>query len=83
MVLPQDNVLIDEHGTACLTDFVGTLHLTSSICGGMQFADPTLVQRVYSSQDNVFYPTKPCDVYSFGGLMLHVCMICFTAWLHV
>ncbi|KAG8213796.1 kinase-like domain-containing protein [Butyriboletus roseoflavus] len=78
--LHSDNVLIDEHGTACLTDFglslikdfVGTSYLKSSICGGVQFADPALVQRVYSPQDNVFYPTKPCDVYSFGGLMLHI-----------
>ncbi|KAH0827607.1 kinase-like domain-containing protein [Lanmaoa asiatica] len=78
--LHSDNVLIDEHGTACLTDFglslikdfVGTSYLKSSICGGVQFADPALVQRVYSSQGKVFYPTKPCDVYSFGGLMLHV-----------
>jgi len=74
--LHSDNVLIDDHGTACLTDFglsflsdfVGTSCLTSGICGGVQFADPVLVQRAAS----VVYPTKPCDVYSFGGVMLHV-----------
>lgn len=86
IALSQDNVLIDEDGTACLTDFglsvimdfVGTSYLKSSICGGVQFADPALAQRIECSQDTVFYPTKPCDVYSFGGLILHVCMIYFT-----
>ena len=81
IVLPQGNVLIDDQGTACLTDFglsvisdfVGTLYLNSGICGSVQFADPALVQRAENSQDSVFYPTKPCDVYSFGGVMLHVC----------
>ena len=84
-ILPQGNVLIDDHGTACLTDFglslindfVGTPYLGSGICGGVQFADPALVQRAESwtgsSQGTLFYPTKPCDVYSFGGVMLHVC----------
>ena len=83
--LPQGNVLIDDHGTACLTDFglsfksdfVGTSYLKSGICGGVQFADPALVHRAESwaegSQGTVFHPTKPCDVYSFGGVMLHVC----------
>ncbi|KAI9572061.1 kinase-like protein [Boletus coccyginus] len=78
--LHSDNVLVDDDGTACLTDFglslikdfVGTSYLKSSICGGVNFADPALVQGAYNSQDNVFYPTKPCDIYSFGGLMLHV-----------
>ena len=81
IVFPQGNVLIDNHGTACLTDFglsvisdfVGTSYLKSAICGGVQFADPALVQRAESSQSSVFYPTEPCDVYSFGGIMLHVC----------
>ena len=81
IVLPQNNVLIDDHGTACLTDFsismmsdfIGTSYLKSGICGGVQFTDPALVKRAESSQGDVFYPTKPCDVYSFGGIMLHVC----------
>ena len=79
-ILPQDNVLIDDQGTACLTDFglsfisdfVGSSYLKSNICGVVSFADPTLVERAYISQDNVCYPTKSCDIYSFGGLMLHV-----------
>ncbi|KAF8552531.1 hypothetical protein OG21DRAFT_114932 [Imleria badia] len=55
-----------------MSDFVGTSYLKSTICGIMNFADPALVERAYSSQDNVCHPTKLCDIYSFGGLMLHV-----------
>jgi len=45
--------------------------MKSSICGNVVFADPALVKRVFDSGD-LIYPTRPCDVYSFGGLMLHV-----------
>ncbi|KAF8441371.1 kinase-like domain-containing protein [Boletus edulis BED1] len=78
--LHSGNILIDDDGTACITDFglsfirdfLGTPYLKSGICGGVHFADPALVQRAYRSQDNMFYPTEPCDIYSFGGLMLHI-----------
>jgi len=77
--LHSGNILIDADGAACLTDFghsivddfVRTSYLKSSICGSVVFADPALVKRVYDSRD-IIYPTKACDVYSFGGLMLHV-----------
>ena len=82
IALSQDIVLIGADGAACITgfslsfasEFVGTSYLVSGICGSVQFSDPALVRRAYTSQDDVvYYPTKPCDIYSFGGVMLHVC----------
>ena len=82
IALPQDIVLIGADGTACITgftlsfasEFVGTSYLVSGVYGGLYFSDPDLVRRAYTSQDDVvYYPTKPCDIYSFGGVMLHVC----------
>ncbi|KAF9245050.1 kinase-like domain-containing protein [Melanogaster broomeanus] len=78
--LHSDNVLVDDNGRACLTDFglslivqefEGTSYLKSSVCGAIRFADPELVRRA-NADGNVVYPTKPSDIYSFGGLMLHV-----------
>ncbi|KIJ09636.1 hypothetical protein PAXINDRAFT_17269 [Paxillus involutus ATCC 200175] len=74
------NVLVDEHGRACLTDFglsviiqefPGTSYLKSGICGALRYADPALVRQVHA-EGRVVYPTKPSDVYSFGGLTLYV-----------
>ncbi|KAF9231205.1 kinase-like protein, partial [Melanogaster broomeanus] len=78
--LHSDNVLVDDDGRACLTDFglslivqefEGTSYLKSSVCGAIRFADPELVRRAHANS-NIVYPTKPSDIYSFGGLMLHV-----------
>ncbi|KIJ09096.1 hypothetical protein PAXINDRAFT_172637 [Paxillus involutus ATCC 200175] len=74
------NVLVDENGRACLTDFglsvilqdfPGTSYLKSGVCGALRYADPELVRRVHVDLQ-VVYPTKPSDVYSFGGLTLYV-----------
>jgi len=77
--LHSDNVLIDDDGTACLTDFglslfnefVHSSFLAFSVCGSMLFADPALIRQECDSRD-IFYPTQPCDIYSFGGVILHV-----------
>ncbi|KIJ08346.1 hypothetical protein PAXINDRAFT_172969 [Paxillus involutus ATCC 200175] len=78
--LHSGNVLIDDNGRACLTDFglsliirdfVGTSYLKSSVCGSVRYADPELVRQVHADA-GVVYPTKSSDVYSFGGLMLYV-----------
>ncbi|KAF8844767.1 kinase-like protein [Paxillus ammoniavirescens] len=78
--LHSGNVLVDENGRACLTDFglsliiqdfVGTSYLKSGVCGSLRYADPELVRQVYGD-GRMVYPTKPSDIYSFGGLMLYV-----------
>jgi len=78
--LHSDNVLVDDHGRARLTDFglwliiqdfMGTSYLKSTVCGAIRFADPELV-RQENADGSVVYPTKPSDIYSLGGLMLHV-----------
>ncbi|KAF8840483.1 kinase-like protein [Paxillus ammoniavirescens] len=75
------NVLVDENGRACLTDFglsvilqefPGTSYLKSSVCGALRYADPELVRQVLLAEGEVVYPRKPSDVYSFGGLVLYV-----------
>ncbi|KAF9231203.1 kinase-like domain-containing protein [Melanogaster broomeanus] len=76
----SENVLVDEEGRACLTDFglsliiqdfVGKSYLKSSVCGVVRFADPELVRQVHV-EGKMAHPTTPSDIYSFGGLMLHV-----------
>ncbi|KIJ19011.1 hypothetical protein PAXINDRAFT_166913 [Paxillus involutus ATCC 200175] len=77
----QGNVLVDENGRACLTDFglsvitqdfPGTSYLKSGVCGAVRYADPELVRQVHGD-GRVVYPTESYDVYSFGGLTLYVC----------
>ncbi|KIJ08350.1 hypothetical protein PAXINDRAFT_88972, partial [Paxillus involutus ATCC 200175] len=78
----QENVLVDDNGKACLTDFglsliiqdfVGTSYLKSNVCGAVRYTDPELVRKLETQVDgSVVHPTKPSDIYSFGGLMLHV-----------
>ncbi|KAF9222656.1 kinase-like protein [Gyrodon lividus] len=80
--LHSDNVLVDDNGRACLTDFglsliirdfVGTSYLKSSVCGAVRYADPELVRQANNEGNtSVVYPTEPSDMYSFGSLMLHV-----------
>ncbi|KIJ09640.1 hypothetical protein PAXINDRAFT_119873 [Paxillus involutus ATCC 200175] len=74
------NVLVDEDGGACLTDFglsvvlqdlPGTSYLKLSICEALRYADPELVRQVHVDSELV-YPTMHNDIYSFGGLMLYV-----------
>ncbi|KAF9222664.1 kinase-like protein [Gyrodon lividus] len=78
--LHSDNVLVDDNGRACLTDFglsliirdfVGTSYLKSSVCGAARYADPELVRQAHV-EGSVVYPTTPSDIFSFGGLMLFV-----------
>ncbi|KIJ09637.1 hypothetical protein PAXINDRAFT_17270 [Paxillus involutus ATCC 200175] len=78
--LHSGNVLVDEKGRACLTDFglsmiiqdfPGTSYLKSGVCGAIRYADPELVRQVHVDR-KVVHPTNPSDVYSFGGLMLYV-----------
>ncbi|KIK77318.1 hypothetical protein PAXRUDRAFT_835029 [Paxillus rubicundulus Ve08.2h10] len=82
--LHSGNVLVDDNGRACLTDFglsvilqdfPGTSYLKSSVCGALRYADPDLVRQVQAEparEGKVVYPTKPSDIYSFGGLTLSV-----------
>ncbi|KIJ19014.1 hypothetical protein PAXINDRAFT_97096 [Paxillus involutus ATCC 200175] len=77
--LHSGNVLVDYNGRACFTDFglsliqdfVGTSYLKSGVCGALRYADPELVQQVHA-EGKMVYPTKPSDIYSFGGLTLYV-----------
>ncbi|KAF8839499.1 kinase-like protein [Paxillus ammoniavirescens] len=74
------NILVDENGRACLTDFglseitqdfPGTSYLKSGVCAALRYADPDLVRQVHAD-GKVVYPTKRSDAYSFGGLTLYV-----------
>ncbi|KAF8840484.1 kinase-like protein [Paxillus ammoniavirescens] len=74
------NVLVDENGRASLTDFglsvilqefPRTSYLQTGVCGAIRYADPKLVRQVHVDH-KVVHPTKPSDIYSFGGLMLYV-----------
>ncbi|KIJ19012.1 hypothetical protein PAXINDRAFT_166914, partial [Paxillus involutus ATCC 200175] len=78
--LHSNNVLVDENGRACLADFglsviiqdiPGTSYLKMSACDALRYADPELVRQVHGD-GRVVYPTKPSDVYSFGGLTLYI-----------
>ncbi|KAF9222663.1 kinase-like protein [Gyrodon lividus] len=79
--LHSDNVLIDQHGRAFLTDFglslvvqefLGTSYLQSCVQGCMQYAAPELFSPSKCGQNALVYPTEPADIYSFGSVMLHV-----------
>ncbi|KAF9231202.1 kinase-like domain-containing protein, partial [Melanogaster broomeanus] len=91
--LHSDNVLIGQGGRALLTDFglslvvqefLGTSYLQSSVQGCMRYAAPELFTPLFNGIDTLVYPTEPSDVYSFGGVMLHVSpavflgRLCFT-----
>jgi len=77
--LHSENVLVDNDGRACLTDFglslaqefMGTSYVKSSVCGALRYADPELVRQVHV-ENRLAHPTTPSDIYSFGSLMLHV-----------
>ncbi|KIK91573.1 hypothetical protein PAXRUDRAFT_624615 [Paxillus rubicundulus Ve08.2h10] len=77
------NILVDENGRACLTDFglsvvlqdlPGTSYLKLSICEALRYADPELIRQVHVDSKLV-YPTTANDIYSFGGLTLYVCHV--------
>ncbi|KAF8840487.1 kinase-like protein [Paxillus ammoniavirescens] len=68
--LHSGNVLVDENGRACLTDFglsviikdfPGTSYLKSGVCGTLRYADPELVRQVHAD-GKVVHPTESSDV---------------------
>ncbi|KAJ8588144.1 kinase-like protein, partial [Rhizopogon salebrosus TDB-379] len=79
--LTGPNVLIHADGTAYLADFglsllyselvsVTQASWTSSFHGNLRWLAPELLGQ--SDNDMPVRPTKASDVYSFGGIMLHV-----------
>ncbi|KAJ8582916.1 kinase-like protein, partial [Rhizopogon salebrosus TDB-379] len=81
--LTGSNVLIHADGTACLADFglsllysedVGVTQAswTSLLHGNIRWLAPELLEP--SGNDMPVRPSKHSDVYSFGGIMLLVCL---------
>ncbi|KAF9227031.1 kinase-like protein [Gyrodon lividus] len=79
--LHTGNVLIDNDGRACLTDFglslviqefSETSYLQSSVCGNLHYAAPELVNALAQSTGPLAYPKEPADIYSFGCIMMRV-----------
>ncbi|KZP21602.1 kinase-like protein [Athelia psychrophila] len=75
------NVLIDDNGDACLTDFglsfmprfVGTSYWSRSVGGNGRWRAPELIAPLEANiEDYVPNLTRKCDIYSFGSLLLHV-----------
>jgi len=81
--LHPGNVLIDDNGNACLTDFglsficpefIGTYFWSSTLGGALRWRAPELVAPNDDGDVEEYVPdlTRKCDIYSFGGLMLYV-----------
>jgi serine/threonine protein kinase len=79
----QPNVLIHADGTACLADFglsllytefvsVTQASWTSSFHGNFRWLAPELLEA--SDNGMPVRPREHSDVYSFGGIMLQVCL---------
>ncbi|OAX37488.1 kinase-like protein [Rhizopogon vinicolor AM-OR11-026] len=78
--LTGPNVLIHGNGTACLGDFglslvlsevIGnSFSMTSNLRGNCRWMAPELL-NVHENEPLVL-PSKISDIYSFGGIMLHV-----------
>ena len=76
----QANILINDEGKALLSDFglsnlvvgtQGSVFISSTVGGSPRWAAPEL----YCVEDDVEHTpviSKPCDVYSFGSVMLQV-----------
>ncbi|KAL0950321.1 hypothetical protein HGRIS_010295 [Hohenbuehelia grisea] len=73
------NVLVDEAGDACLSDFglstvmldiQGSSSYTSSIGGNVRFAAPENYRLDETSDDYLPTITRYSDIYSFGSIML-------------
>ena len=79
----QPNVLIHSDGTACLADFglslmyseivtVSAASWTSAFHGNYRWLAPELLG---DPEDELpVRPSKYSDIYSFGGIMLQVCL---------
>ncbi|KAF7971707.1 hypothetical protein HWV62_20059 [Athelia sp. TMB] len=77
------NVLINDEGNACLTDFglsfispefLDTSYWSRSVGGAIRWRAPELVPPISSVLDLEEYVpdlTSKCDIYSFGSLLLH------------
>jgi len=79
----QPNVLIYGDGTACLADFglsllysevvsISQASWTSTFHGNFRWLAPELLGQ--PENDLPIRPNKHSDIYSFGGIMLHVCL---------
>ncbi|KZP21582.1 kinase-like protein [Athelia psychrophila] len=76
------NVLIDDNGNACLTDFgmsmvplfAGTSYWSKTVGGAMRWRAPELIATLEIEDIEDYVPdlTVKCDIYSFGSLVLHV-----------
>ncbi|KAJ8591924.1 kinase-like protein [Rhizopogon salebrosus TDB-379] len=80
--LSGSNVLVMDDGTACLSDFglsgmifqfFGASNFTSTISGNIRWGAPELF-AIPDAQDGTSAnrPSKECDIYSFGSIMLQV-----------
>ena len=74
------NVLIHGNGTASLAGFglcheVGQDSWTSGFYGTLRWMAPELLDQ--PDDDAPVRPSELSDIYSFGGIMLHVCLVNF------
>ena len=84
----QGNVLIQDDGRACLSDF-GFCHVLGGIQGGSSLASRTCFPGTYQwaapellvSADEVKASTQS-DIFAFGCLMLQVCVVCSERDMH-
>jgi serine/threonine protein kinase len=77
------NVLIHGDGTACIADFglsllsselmsMGQASSTLAIHGNVRWLAPELLEL--PENDSYVQPNKCSDIYSFGGVILQVCL---------
>lgn len=76
------NVLIDDNGNACLTDFglsfivpdfIDTSYWSRSVGGAMRWRAPELIPASPTAEiESAGDLTTMCDIWSFGSLALHV-----------
>ena len=82
------NILINAKGDACLTDFglsfifpefLDNHYWSSTVGGAIRWRAPELLpppsQNVEEIENYVPALTRLCDIYSFGGVVLHVCLL--------
>ncbi|KAF7975172.1 hypothetical protein HWV62_10363 [Athelia sp. TMB] len=81
--LTPANILIDDNGKACLTDFglsslkagfQGTSYWTGTIGGAMRWRAPELLPSIHWDATVPFAPvlTTACDIFSYGQIVLQV-----------
>ncbi|KAF7973410.1 hypothetical protein HWV62_15209 [Athelia sp. TMB] len=78
------NILVDDDGSACLCDFgmssiaaefQGTSYITSTIGGNIRWAAPEYVLQANDESVAAAGVSKQTDAYSYGSVMLEVCIL--------